>query len=92
MDSENFIVTRSRLVEQLQARRARDLASYPFHMMDDYGIKLPAWARLVLSFVTRGGSLSRFLDVGLPLAVPYLFKKQLPLFDRIIQRIFSPKS
>jgi hypothetical protein len=92
MDTENFILTRSRLVEQLQARRAKELASYPFRMMDDYGIKLPSWARLVLSFVTSGGALSRFLDVSLPLAIPFLFKKQLPLFDRLVQRIFSPKS
>ena len=92
MDTENFILNRAQLVEQLQVRRARDLASYPFQMMRDYGINLPAWARLALSFVTQGGALNRLLDVGLPLAIPFLFKKQMPLIDRLVQRLFSPKS
>jgi len=92
MDTENFNLERSRLVERLQARRAAELTSYPFRMMDDYGVTLPPWARLALSFVTRGGALSRFLEVGLPLAVPFLFRKQMPFVERLVHRIFSPKS
>jgi hypothetical protein len=92
MDTKDFIVGRAELLERLQARRSRELSGYPFQMMNDYGVKLPAWARLALSFVTRGGALSHLLEVGLPLAVPFLFKKQMPFFERLVHRIFSLKS
>ena len=92
MDTADFILDRTRLTEQLQARRAKDLTSYPFRLMDDFGVKLSPWARLALSFVTRGGAINRLLEIGLPLAVPFLFKKQMPFFDRIVHRIFSRKS
>src|SRR5207248_6763563 len=56
MDTENFIVSRASLLERLQARRQKDLTSYPFRMIEDYGVKFPAWTRLVLSFITQGGA------------------------------------
>jgi len=79
-------------MERLQARRATQLEFYPFRMMDHYGLRLPTWARVALSFVTRGGLLSHLLEVGLPLAMPFFYKKQAPFFERLIQRIFSPKA
>jgi hypothetical protein len=92
MDTKDFIVGRAEITERLQGRRSRELSSYPLHMLDNYGVKLPAWAKLALSFVTRGGALSHLLEVGLPLAVPFIFKKQMPFFDRLVHRIFSLKS
>ncbi len=92
MDTENFIVKRAELVEELQRRRMSDMGSYPFQLMKEYGVRLPTWARFALSFVTRGGVLSRMMEVALPLAVPFLLKKQMPFFDRLVHRIFSPKS
>ena len=92
MDTENFIVSRTELVERLQNRREKELQSYPFRMMEDYGVRLPAWARLAMSFMTRGGALSRLLELGLPLVVPFLFRKQMPFVDRLVQRFFSRKS
>jgi hypothetical protein len=92
MDTENFIVTRAEFLERLQSRRQKDLGSYPFRMIEDYGVKFPAWARLALSFVTRGGALARLMEMGLPLAVPFLFRKKMPFVERLVLRIFSPKS
>ena len=92
MDTENFIVTRADLVERLQSRREKDLTTYPFRMIEDYGVKFPAWMRLALSFVTRGGAFARLMEMGLPLAVPFLFRKKLPFMERLVLRIFSPKS
>jgi hypothetical protein len=92
MDTENFIVTRAELVERLQSRRQKDLSTYPFRMVEEYGMKMPAWARLVLSFVTQGGALARLMEMGLPLAVPFLFRKKMPFMERLVLRIFSPKS
>src|SRR5438132_532889 len=45
MDTEDFIVNRSRIMERLQARRATQLEFYPFRMMDHYGLRLPTWSR-----------------------------------------------
>ena len=92
MDTENFIVKRAELVSELQRRRSMDLDAYPFRMVRDYGIKLPTWARLALSFVTRGGALSRMMELGIPLAFPFLFRKQMPFMERLVYRIFSHKS
>ena len=92
MDTENFIVSRAQLVEQLQRRRSSDVDSYPFKLMRDYGIQLPVWARLGLSFMTRGGVVTRLMEIALPLTIPLLFKKQMPFFDRLVHRIFSRKS
>ncbi len=92
MDTEDFIVSRASLLERLQTRREKDLGSYPFHMADYYGVKLPAWARLVLSFVTQGGAFARLLEMGLPLTIPFLFRKKMPFVERLVLRIFSPKS
>ena len=92
MDTENFIVSRASLLERLQARRQKDLSAYPFRMMEDYGVKFPAWTRLALSFVTRGGALARLMEMGFPLVVPFLFRKKLPFMERLVLRIFSPKS
>jgi hypothetical protein len=92
MDTENFIVSRHQILERLEERRRKDYTSYPFRIAEEYGVRLPSWARLALSFVTSGGVLSRFLEVGLPLALPFLVKKQMPSFGRLVQRFFSPKS
>jgi len=92
MDTENFIVERHRLIERLEVRRAKDLSSYPFRMGEDFGIKLPSWARLALSFVSNGGLINRFLEVGVPLALPFLLKRQAPSWSRLVQRFFSPKA
>ncbi len=92
MDSENFILSRSALLDRLRGRRATRLSSYPFRMLDEYGMKMPAWARLALSFVTRGGILGRFLEVGIPLAAPFLLRRHMPFAERLLQRIFSTKS
>ena len=92
MDTENFIVTRAELLERLQARRQKDLTSYPFRMIEDYGVKFPAWTRLLLSFLTQGGALARLMEMGLPLAAPFLFRKKLPFMERLVLRLFSPKS
>jgi hypothetical protein len=92
MDTEDFIVSRAGLLERLQTRRDKDLGGYPFRMIEDYGVKLPAWARLALSFVTQGGAFARLMEMGLPLAIPFLFRKKLPFMERLVLRIFSPKS
>jgi hypothetical protein len=92
MDTEDFIVSRASLLERLQTRRAKDLTSYPFRMIEDYGVKFPAWTRLALSFITQGGALARLMEMGLPLVVPFLFRKKLPFMERLVLRIFSPKS
>ena len=92
MDTKNFIVTRAELLESLQARRERSLGSHPFRMADDYGVRLPAWARLGLSFFTPGGAISRVLEFGLPLAVPLLFRKKESFANRLVRRIFSAGS
>jgi hypothetical protein len=92
MDTENFIVERTRLAEQLQGRRAKDLSDYPFRMADDYGLSLPAWARLALSLVGKGSNFSKVIEVALPLAVPLLFRKKAPFLQRLVQGFFSRKS
>jgi hypothetical protein len=91
MDTEDFIVSRREILERLEERRKRDYTSYPFRIAEEYGIRLPSWARLALSFVTSGGLLSKFLEVGLPLALPFLVKRQIPSWGRLVQRFFSPK-
>ncbi len=92
MDTEYFVVRRSELTELLQQRRALELTTYPFQMMEDYGVKLPAWARLGLSMFARGGLMGKFLELGIPLAAPFLFRKKMPFVSRLIQTIFSAKS
>jgi hypothetical protein len=92
MDTENFIVERNQIVERLEARRAKDLSNYPFRITEEYGVKLPSWARLALSFASGGGILNRFLEVGLPLALPFLIKRQVPSWGRLVQRFFSSKA
>jgi hypothetical protein len=91
MDTENFILKRREILERLEARRVKDYTSYPFRIAEEYGVHLPSWARLALSFVTSGGLISKFLEVGLPLALPFLVKRQVPSLGRLVQRFFSPK-
>lgn len=92
MDSENFILERNRLTTRMNDRRHERLEAYPFRMFQDMGLKMPVWARLALSFISRGSVMSRFLEVGLPLAAPFIFSRQLPLVDKLVHRIFSRKS
>ena len=92
MDTEHFILERRELLERMEERRAKDLSSYPFKIGEDFGIKLPSWARLALSFAGRGGLLNRFLEVGIPLALPFLMKRQVPSWGRLVQRLFLPKA
>ena len=92
MDSENFILNRREILERLEVRRSKDLSTYPFRIGKDYGVQLPAWAQLVLSFASQNGILNRFLEVGLPVALPFLLKRQAPSWGRLVQRLFSPKS
>lgn len=92
MDTKDFIVSRTELVERMESRRRSDLSSYPFRMVEHYGVKFPAWARLALSFLSQGGALSRMMEISMPFVVPYIFRKQMPLVDRLVQRIFSRKS
>lgn len=92
MDTESFVVRRAELVAQLQARRERDLGTYPFRMIEEYGVRLPAWARLGLSFISKGGAMSRLLEMGLPLAIPLIFRRKMSFVDRLVQRLFTSKS
>jgi hypothetical protein len=92
MDTENFLLKRRALLERLEERRSKDLASYPFRMGDAWGIKLPGWVRWALTLVPTGGLVSRFIQIGLPLAVPFLFKKQTPLISRLLARLFPSES
>jgi hypothetical protein len=92
MDAKNFILNRHQILVRLENRRQIDVTNYPFQMGKEYGIQLPAWARLALSVVTQGSVLSRFLQVGLPLAAPFLLRRQMPSWGRLVQRFFTPKS
>ena len=92
MDSENFVIKRHRIMERLAERRAKELTSYPFRMAEDYGMNLPSWARLALTFASKGGVLSRVLEIGLPLAVPFLMKKKTFSLGRLVQQFFLPRS
>ena len=92
MDTENFILERQRMIERLEARRAKDLSQYPFRMVEDYGMKLPSWARLALSFVSKGGILNRFIEIGVPLALPFLLKRETPSWGSLARRFFSSKA
>ena len=92
MDTENFILKRHQLLERLEERRAKDLSAYPFRIGEDYGVKLPPWARFALSFMGRGGIINHLLEVGLPLAVPFLLKRQTPSWGRFVSRLFLPKA
>ena len=94
MDTEHFIVRRHELIERLESRR---LVNYPnpFRMGETLGYKLPMLAQWVFSLAGNGGGmLGRFLEIGLPLAIPLLFRKkeQSSFIGRIAQRFFSPKA
>ena len=92
MDTENFILRRHVLLERLGERRSRDLSSYPFQIGNIWGVKMPIWLRWGLSLVPNGGLVSRLMQVALPLAVPFIFRKQAPLVTRLFDRIFPSKS
>jgi hypothetical protein len=92
MDTEHFVLDSARISERLAARRSVTLSSYPSHAMERFGVQVPLWAKLALSFATRGGALSRLLEIGIPLAAPFLFRRQMPFLERLVHRIFSAKS
>jgi hypothetical protein len=92
MDTENFILARAGLVAELQKRRSRDPETYSFRMFQGYGINLPSWAKLGLSFMTREGAIMRLMELGLPLALPFLYRRKMPFVERLFHRIFSPKA
>jgi len=92
MDTKDFILERAELMERMQDRRHRDLQEFPFRMIEDYGVKLPPWARLALSFISQGGALNRLMEISMPFVVPYFFRRQMPFMDRLVHRIFSRKS
>ena len=92
MDTENFLLRRRALVERLEERRSKNLSSYPFRIGEAWGIKLPVWIRWALSLVPSGGIINRFIQIGLPLAVPFLFKRQTPLISRLLARFFPSES
>jgi len=57
-----------------------------------FGMKFPFWMKWGLSLATRGGVLSRLLEVGLTLAVPLLLKKQQPFLSRLLARFQSSEA
>ena len=92
MDTEDYLLKRRALQERLAERRSKDLSRYPFRMGDALGVKLPTWIRLAFTLVPTSGMISRFIQFGLPLAAPYLFKKQPPLLNRLLARFFPTES
>ncbi len=92
MDTENFVLERSRIVERLDRRRSQDLTSFPFQFLGRAGIRFPAWARLAMSFISKESVISRFLEVGIPLAAPLLFRHKMPFVNKLVQSLFSRKS
>jgi hypothetical protein len=92
MDTENFLLKRRSLLERMEERRSKDLSSYPFRMGDVLGIKLPVWIRWALSLAPSGGLISKFVQIGLPLAIPFLFKRETPFMSRLLARFFPSKS
>ncbi len=92
MDTKNFILARRELMDRLQARRARELSNYPFRMPDDFGVKLPTLARWALSFASQGGAISKMMEIGIPLAIPFLFRKKTSFMGRLLSRFVPPKA
>ena len=92
MDTENFLLRRRAILERLDQRRSRDPSGYPFRMGSVFGMKFPFWMKWGLSLATRGGVLSRLLEVGLTLAVPLLLKKQQPFLSRLLARFQSSEA
>jgi hypothetical protein len=39
-----------------------------------------------------GGLISKFVQIGLPLAIPFLFKRETPFMSRLLARFFPSKS
>jgi hypothetical protein len=92
MDTENFLLKRRALIERLEERRSKDLSTYPFRMGDAWGVKFPVWMRGALSLLPSGGLISKFIQIGVPLAVPFLFKRQTPFITRLLARLFPSES
>lgn len=92
MDTEDFLLKRRPLLERLDARRSKDLSAYPFRMGGAFGLKLPVWARWALSLAPGGGLVSKLMQIGLPLAIPFFFKREPPLLNRILARFFPSKA
>ena len=91
MDTEDFLLERRNLLERLSDRRARDLSSSPVRMARALGIEFPAWAKVLLSLAPNAGVLSGLMRIGLPLALPFLFKRKAPFFTRLLAHFYQPK-
>jgi hypothetical protein len=92
MDTKDFLLKRQAILERLDERRSRDPSAYPFQMGSIFGMKFPFWLKWGLSFATRGGVLSRLLQVGLTIAAPLVLKKQLPFLSRLLSRFSSSEA
>ena len=92
MDTEDFLLKRRALQERMDERRAKDRSSFPFRIGDAFGFKLPSLIRWTLSFLPLGGFVSNLMSLGLPLAIPFFFKKKPPLVSRLLSRFFPSKS
>jgi len=83
MDSKDFLLKRRELLDRLETRRARDISTYPFRLGGAFGLKFPAWMRWLLTLVPVGGLAGGLMRVALPIALPFIFRKQPPLLDRL---------
>ena len=92
MDTENFLVRRRDLTERLYERRVRDRSTYPLPLGTHFGLELPLWARCALSLMPRGGLVSSLLQIGLPLAAPFVFRKKVPWINRLLTHFLPSKA
>jgi hypothetical protein len=77
MDTENFLLKRRALLDRMEARRLANAG----------GVKLPAWMRWAIRLAPSGGVLGPLIQIGMPLVIPFLFRRQASWFSRLLVRL-----
>lgn len=92
MDTKTFLVKRQILEARLIERRSADVSDLPFRLPAYFGVRLPVWSRLALSFASRRSSVGTLLGFLLPVASSFLLRKQRPYLSRILEFFFLSKA